>query len=172
MDSRLHPRFPFRFRQDLLVTRQPEKGTGKCSYLVEDPVSSESYSFGEEEFFLCQAMDGTASSEEILARFQRYFGSSMTEEALQQMAEHDCALGLAVREKTQTKALVAKESVPGIGPFSSEDEVVGLHNGESQSSTAREDLFVEEAEGPDDHAGGGPGGEDIIDDEELGIGRG
>jgi putative peptide zinc metalloprotease protein len=150
VDSRLQPRFPFRFRQDLLVTRQPEKGTGQCSYLVEDPVSSESYSFGEEEFFLCQAMDGTASSEEILVRFQRYFGSSMTEEALQQMAEHVCALGLAEREKTQIKALVAKESVPGIGPFSSEDEVVGLHNGESQSSTAREDLFVDEAEGPDD----------------------
>ena len=63
MDSRLQPRFPFRFRQDLLITRQQEKGTGKYSYLIEDPVSSESYSFGEEEYFLCQAMDGTASAD-------------------------------------------------------------------------------------------------------------
>jgi putative peptide zinc metalloprotease protein len=150
VDSRFQPRFPFRFRQDLLVTRQQEKGTGKYSYLVEDPASSESFSFGEEEFFLCQAMDGTASSEEILARFERYFGNSMTEEALQQTAEHVWALGLAEKVTTRSKALVAKESVTGIGPLSSEDEEIVQYNGESKSSTERENSFVDEEEGPDD----------------------
>jgi putative peptide zinc metalloprotease protein len=150
VDSRSQPRFPFRFRQDLLVTRQQEKGTGTYSYLVEDPTSSESFSFGEEEFFLCQAMDGTASSNEIRARFERYFGHSMTEEALEQMAEHVCALGLAERVTTRSTALVAKEGVPGMGPLSSEDDLIGQSNGGSKSSTTREDLFVEEQEGPDD----------------------
>ena len=150
MDSSLQPRFPFRFRQDLLITRQQEKETGKYSYLVEDPASSESYSFGEEEYFLCQAMDGTASSEEILARFQRYFGSSMTEEALQQMAEHVCALGLAEKARTQSKALVPKGSSREVGPSSFEEEEFPEYNGKSKSSSAREDLFVDEAEGPDD----------------------
>jgi putative peptide zinc metalloprotease protein len=150
VDSSLQPRFPFRFRQDLLITRQQDKGTGKYSYLVEDPASSESYSFGEEEYFLCQAMDGTASSEEILARFERYFGDSMTEEALQQMAEHVCALGLAEKARTQSKALVPKGSSRDVGPSSFDEEEFPEHNGKSKSSSAREDLFVDEAEGPDD----------------------
>ncbi len=95
-------------------------------------------------------MDGTASSEEILARFQRYFGSSMTEEALQQMAEHVCALGLAEKIRAQSKALVPKGSSRDVGPSSFDEEDFPEHNGKSKSSSAREDLFVDEAEGPDD----------------------
>jgi len=89
------PRFPIRFRRDLHVTSKLDKVSGKKTYVIEDPVSQESYNFGEEEYFLCQSMDGTGSAEEILMRFDRYFGQSMTEEALQQVGEHICSLGLA-----------------------------------------------------------------------------
>jgi putative peptide zinc metalloprotease protein len=73
-------RLTARFRRDLKITSRPVKGNAASrSYLLEDPATGENFSFGEEEYFLCQAMDGLSPSTEILASFSRRFGVEMTE---------------------------------------------------------------------------------------------
>ncbi len=89
-----------------------DKDTGKNAYLIEDSVANESFTFGEEEYFLCQSMDGSVSAEEILSRFERFFGEAMTEESLQQVAEHVCALGLAEKDTSSIATPALKSWVP------------------------------------------------------------
>jgi putative peptide zinc metalloprotease protein len=83
------------FRQDLKISVGGSNKSGGKAYLVEDPVTHESFSFGEEEYFLCKAMDGTSTSEEVLNRFHRRFGVEMTEEHFRNFEEHLLAMGLA-----------------------------------------------------------------------------
>ena len=93
------PRLTARLRKDVRITRRrAERADGDAastSYLLEDPATGENFSFGEEEYFLCQAMDGLSTSEEILARFSRRFGLEMTEERFRSFEEHLLAMGLA-----------------------------------------------------------------------------
>jgi putative peptide zinc metalloprotease protein len=92
------PRLTARLRKDVRITRRrAERADGDAastSYLIEDPATGENFSFGEEEYFLCQAMDGLSTSEEILARFSRRFGLAMTEERFRSFEEHLLAMGL------------------------------------------------------------------------------
>jgi putative peptide zinc metalloprotease protein len=83
------------FRQDLIISVGGSNKSGGKAYLVEDPVTHESFSFGEEEYFLCKAMDGTSTSEEVLNRFYRRFGVEMTELHFRNFEEHLLAMGLA-----------------------------------------------------------------------------
>ncbi len=85
-----------RLRSDLKITSRPVDGNAAgSSYLIEDPATGENFSFGEEEYFLCQAMDGLSTSEEILTRFSRRFGLEMTKENFHSFEEHLLAMGLA-----------------------------------------------------------------------------
>ena len=89
------PRLPARLRKDVKITSRPAQGSGPGkSYLIEDPATGENFSFGEEEYFLFQSMDGLSTSEEILARFSRRFGLEMTEERFRSFEEHLLAMGL------------------------------------------------------------------------------
>jgi putative peptide zinc metalloprotease protein len=128
------PRFPVRFRHDLRVTSKVDKISGKKTYLIEDPASRESYNFGEEEYFLCQSMDGTVSAEDILQRFDRYFGEAMTEEALQQVGEHICSLGLAENVAVESKAILSEEK----GPHRVEETAVSESDFEDEDSRVRD----------------------------------
>ena len=85
-----------RLRKDLKITSRPADGNAAgSSYLIEDPATGENFSFGEEEYFLCQAMDGLSTSEEILTRFSRRFGLEMTKDNFRSFEEHLLAMGLA-----------------------------------------------------------------------------
>ena len=85
-----------RLRSDLKITSRPVDGNAPgSSYLIEDPATGENFSFGEEEYFLCQAMDGLSTSEEILTRFSRRFGLEMTRDNFRSFEEHLLAMGLA-----------------------------------------------------------------------------
>ena len=88
-------RLTAQFRQDLKISSGGSNKPGGKAYVVEDPVTHESFSFGEEEYFLCKAMDGTSTSEEVLNRFQRRFGVEMTEVHFRNFEEHLLAMGLA-----------------------------------------------------------------------------
>jgi len=83
-----------RFRNDLAI-RAFEDSDGVKTYQVEDPTTRESFSFGEEEFFLCQSMDGKATPDEILRAFQARFGMEMTLEHFRSFEEHLLSMGLA-----------------------------------------------------------------------------
>jgi putative peptide zinc metalloprotease protein len=90
------PRPLVRLRKDLKITNRPGEGNAAgSSYLIEDPATGENFSFGEEEYFLCQAMDGLSTSEEILTRFSLRFGLEMTKENFRSFEEHLLAMGLA-----------------------------------------------------------------------------
>ena len=88
-------RLTAQFRQDLKISAAGSNESGGKAYVVEDPVTHESFSFGEEEYFLCKVMDGTSTSEEVLQRFQRRFGVEMSEAHFRNFEEHLLAMGLA-----------------------------------------------------------------------------
>jgi putative peptide zinc metalloprotease protein len=113
------PRLTARLRKDVKITSRPARGTRPGnSYLVEDPATGENFSFGEEEHFLCQAMDGMSTSEEILARFSRRFGLEMTEERFRSFEEHLLAMGLAenVDPVSEPVAKIAEPPPSAVGP--------------------------------------------------------
>jgi hypothetical protein len=89
------PRLTVKFRQDLIISAGGSNTSGGNTYLVEDPVTHESFSFGEKEYFLCKAMDGTSTSEEVLKGFYRRFGVEMSEVHCRNFQEHLLAMGLA-----------------------------------------------------------------------------
>jgi hypothetical protein len=64
-------RLTAQFRQDLKISAGGSNKSGGKAYLVEDPVTHESFSFGEEEYFLCKAMDGTSTSEDSVDQLKR-----------------------------------------------------------------------------------------------------
>jgi len=83
-----------RFREDLIVTQTENRKTQTKNYLVRDPVTLKTFEFGEEEYFLCQAMDGQASSSEIQAEFFQQFGMEIGEEDLATFASQLTEMGL------------------------------------------------------------------------------
>lgn len=83
-----------RFRSDLVI-RTFEDSDGIKTFQIEDPVTRETFSFGEEEFFLCQSMDGKAAAEVVLGNFQSRFGMEMTPEHFRNFEEHLLSMGLA-----------------------------------------------------------------------------
>lgn len=68
------------FRKDLIITQTTNPEDSTKTYLIKDPISEETFEFGEAEYFLCQSMDGTSTPAEIVANFQASYGHVMTEE--------------------------------------------------------------------------------------------
>ncbi len=83
-----------RFRKDLIVTPKINKQTKVRQYSIKDPISGEIFEFGEEEYFLCKALDGNSTIPEISATFQNCFGLSITEEELNQFSAQIEEFGL------------------------------------------------------------------------------
>ena len=83
-----------RFRQDLIVSQATDKETLANSYLIKDPKSGETFEFGEEEYFLCQLMDGMTAPSQISQKFQRRFGLSITETDFYQFSQQIAEYGL------------------------------------------------------------------------------
>jgi multidrug resistance efflux pump len=72
-----------RFRQDLVITQTVNKETLSKCYVVKDPNSGETFEFGEEEYFLCQAMNGISTLPQILVAFESRFAIALTEKDFQ-----------------------------------------------------------------------------------------
>jgi putative peptide zinc metalloprotease protein len=110
------------FRQDLKISIAAGNPSERKTYLVQDPVTHASFSFGEEEYFLCRAMDGISTSEEVLARFSKHFGVEMTEEHFRNFEEHLLTMGLAtIAEGASESPLKSEErSAPEPGPPAAE----------------------------------------------------
>ncbi|MBA2748927.1 MAG: efflux RND transporter periplasmic adaptor subunit [Tatlockia sp.] len=69
------------FRKDLIVTCTTNNSAKQ--YLVKNPTNDCSFEFGEEEYFLCQSINGTSTSSQIVAAFKRRFDLALTEADLQ-----------------------------------------------------------------------------------------
>lgn len=109
------------FRQDLIVSSKTDKDTGEKSYLVKDPKSGETFELGEEEYFLCQSMDGTATPSQISASFQGRFGLEITESDLDSFSQQMSELGLLQPVNGSVPAS-SSESGNGRSPAISESE--------------------------------------------------
>jgi len=117
-----------RFRRDLEVT--PRQQGSQRAYLIRN-ASGDAFEFGEEDYFLCQSLDGRASPEEIAERFRSFFNKPISETDVQGFAEEIEKLGLGERvngtkpskqEKSQRKkaSLVESGTEPVVGEESSE----------------------------------------------------
>ncbi len=83
-----------RFRKDLLITETTDPETTDKSFWVKNPDTGEAFEFGEEEFFLCQAMDGTSTPEQILAAFNSRFDLVLTTKDFEDFAQQIGESGL------------------------------------------------------------------------------
>ncbi len=118
----------FRFRRDLTVTVKPATVQSDAPrYLVQEPRSGATFELGEEEFFLCQSLDGVLTPEDVMGRFGERFGVSITpedyhqflvqmdqmgllESVMERPADHEIALGHAPGKDP-------KLTEPGSGKF-------------------------------------------------------
>jgi putative peptide zinc metalloprotease protein len=77
------------------ITEGPRSDSGSRTYQFEDRKSREVFSFGEEEYFLCQSLDGRSTAKEVLSRFSNRFGVEMSEDHFRDFQDHLLSLGLA-----------------------------------------------------------------------------
>lgn len=66
------------FRQDLIVTCITNDSIKQ--YTVKNPTNGLSFEFGEEEYFLCQSINGTSAPSQIIAAFKSRFELAITED--------------------------------------------------------------------------------------------
>lgn len=97
---------PIDQKEKLLATANSEPGQF-VSYIIENPATKESFSCGEEEFFLFQSMNGTATTKEILHAFHARFGLELTLEDFRSFETRLMAMGLV-----KTSAANAASTTP------------------------------------------------------------
>ncbi|MBD2310249.1 HlyD family efflux transporter periplasmic adaptor subunit [Desertifilum sp. FACHB-1129] len=90
----MNPQLQARFRQDLVIIPISEKGKTTKRYLIKNPASGETFEFGEEEYFLCCAVDGITSPTQIIEDFQARFSTALSPEDFQQFVRQISSLGL------------------------------------------------------------------------------
>jgi multidrug resistance efflux pump len=83
-----------RFRIDLSISQTINKETLAKCYVVKDPNSGETFEFGEEEYFLCQSMNGTSLVPQILVEFKNHFNLSITKEDFKEFSAQIADFGL------------------------------------------------------------------------------
>ena len=110
----MHSKQTARFRQDLVVQKQHNQSSQQDSYVIKDKSSGETFEFGQEEFFLCQALDGKSSPELIIKKFQEQFGFSISGEDFESFFEQISDLGLVeyLNEQDLDSSVVPLENLP------------------------------------------------------------
>jgi multidrug efflux pump subunit AcrA (membrane-fusion protein) len=83
-----------RLREDISITQKYRADNQSKTYLLKNLGSGETFEFGEEEFFLCQALDGISTAEQVIDKFNNFFGKSLTEEDLSEFIAQIEELGL------------------------------------------------------------------------------
>jgi putative peptide zinc metalloprotease protein len=83
------------FRKDLEVTPRLEEG-GSLGYLVKDKHSAGLFGFREEDYFICQQLDGNTSLEAVQTAFQAHFGIPLQLNMLEAFVRHLDTLGFLV----------------------------------------------------------------------------
>ena len=128
------------FRQDLIVSSKTDKDTGEKSYLIKDPKSGETFELGEEEYFLCQSMDGRATPSQISASFKGRFRLEITESDLDSFSQQMSELGLLQPVNGSVHA-ISSESGNGRSPTGSESETTRLKSQKRQKQPGKTYIF-------------------------------
>src|SRR5437773_5568115 len=94
-----------RLRQDLGI--QPQKYEGKTYYVVKDPVSLRYYRFKEQEHYLLQQMDGSATLDQAQKNFEsRFRPERLKLEDLEQFGQQLLQAGLVQNEAPHSGKLL------------------------------------------------------------------
>jgi putative peptide zinc metalloprotease protein len=122
------------FRKDLIITQTSNAEDSTKTYLIKDPISEETFEFGEAEYFLCQSMDGTSTPAEIVANFQASYGHVMTEEDFNNYSSQIFELGLLESSKIPVSIAtsVASEKTPELALTSNHSSIIKEANPEIQ----------------------------------------
>ncbi|MBX2862089.1 MAG: HlyD family efflux transporter periplasmic adaptor subunit [Leptolyngbyaceae cyanobacterium MAG.088] len=128
-----------RLREDLIVTPVYDEINRTQNYSIKDPVSGETFEFGEEEYFLCQAIQGE-DAEFVLSSFSERFSKNISKTDLEQFIGELDGLGL-MANLSQSELLSKKDSAqPLVSPngeatiADSPDVYVSRTNGNGHSS--------------------------------------
>lgn len=124
------------FRSDLIVTSVYDEVNRANNYLIKDPISGETFEFGEEEYFLCHALR-REEPELVLSSFSEKFGKHLSKSDLEQFIEQLDTLGLMVeappskltRESESFQPLVSSTNEAAVG----ESLEFNQHNGGDHS---------------------------------------
>ncbi|MDP8966663.1 MAG: HlyD family secretion protein [Cyanobacteriota bacterium] len=117
------------FRKDLVIAQTTDPENSSKRYLIKDPLSGETFEFGEEEYFLCKSMNGTATPAEIVADFKNSLGYSMSEEDFNGFSSQIFEFGLLESLKIPVS----------LGSSISLDKVQSLPNQSERDLTKTED---------------------------------
>ncbi|MGB5962875.1 MAG: efflux RND transporter periplasmic adaptor subunit [Coleofasciculaceae cyanobacterium] len=122
------------FRKDLIITQTSNSEDSTKTYLIKDPISEETFEFGEAEYFLCQSMDGTSTPAEIVANFQASYGHVMTEEDFNNYSSQIFELGLLESSKIPVSIAtsLASEKNPELALNSHHSSIIKDPNPEIQ----------------------------------------
>ena len=83
-----------RVRRNVKLTSAVDARTGTVQYFAKDAASGEVFYFGEQELFLCQALDGARSFEQIQSDFEAKFTTRLTEGQLSAFIQELSEAGL------------------------------------------------------------------------------
>lgn len=82
-----------RFRRDLDITPSPQPG-GRRSYIIRNTATNERFEFGEEDYFICQSLDGRSTEAEVIDNAQRFLGVKVSAEYIEKLITQLRDLGL------------------------------------------------------------------------------
>lgn len=82
-----------RFRRDLLI-RTTTSIHGKIIYIVQDPISGQSFEFDEREYFLCKFLDGFTDLSRVATQFENRFKLSISQRMLENFVRELKSYGL------------------------------------------------------------------------------
>ena len=83
-----------RVRRNVKLTSAVDARTGTVQYFAKDAASGEVFYFGEQELFLCQALDGARSFEQVQSDFEAKFKTRLTEGQLSAFIQELSEAGL------------------------------------------------------------------------------
>jgi multidrug efflux pump subunit AcrA (membrane-fusion protein) len=113
-----------RFRRDLEIT-PPAKGAAVRTYIVRNPATNERFEFSEEDYFICQCLDGRSGEEEALLKAQQFLGSTVTSDYIQRLIAQLRQLNLletAVASPAPTEGESAEQESTSGGLLDADDE--------------------------------------------------
>jgi putative peptide zinc metalloprotease protein len=101
------------FRQDLIITCNTNNSIKQ--YVVKNPTNGSSFEFGEEEYFLCQSINGTSTPSQIIAAFKSRFDLEITEEELEKFLVQIQEYGLLESYNISDRSIL-EDSLPSSLP--------------------------------------------------------
>ncbi|GEM_PF-1602260 len=99
-------------RKDLLIKVEQNQDNLKKIYYLQEPNSKETFEFGEEEFFLCQSLDGESTVENIIANFELNFGVAISEDNFNLFLQQITEYGLLETPQISTEIQVNAQELP------------------------------------------------------------